>query len=272
MQGLPVCRPERPGGQAFHAGRTVMSDVLVARDGGVMTLTLARPQKKNALTGAMYEAMIAAFTDAEDDASIGAIVLRGSGGVFTAGNDIGDFIAAAQAPHLMAAYRFVEKLAQLEKPLVLAIEGPAVGIGTTILLHCDLAFASPNAQFKMPFVDLGLVPEAGSSLLLPQRIGMARAADLLLLGKSFTAQRALELGLINGIVPVLALENHAGREAVALAEKPRNAMLAARKLMRGDRAPLLAKIREEGAAFAAALQSGEAQKAFQSFMGKGGRA
>jgi enoyl-CoA hydratase/carnithine racemase len=249
-----------------------MSDVLVARDGGVMTLTLARAQKKNALTGAMYEALIDAFAEAEADGSLGAIVLRGSGGVFTAGNDIGDFIAAAQKPHAMAAYRFVEKLAQLEKPLVLAIEGAAIGIGTTMLLHCDLAFASANAQFKMPFVDLGLVPEAGSSLLLPQRIGMARAADLLLLGKSFTAQRAMDLGLINAIVPVQGLENHAGREAVALAEKPRQAMLAARRLMRGDRTALLARIREEGAAFAAALQSGEAQKAFLSFMNKGGRA
>ncbi len=245
-------------------------DVLVSRDGGVLVLTLARPKKKNALTGAMYEALIEAFHQAQADDEIGAILLRGSGGVFTAGNDIGDFIAAAQAPQHMAAYRFVEALAQLDKPLVLAIEGPAIGIGTTLLLHCDLAFATPDAQFKMPFVDLGLVPEAGSSLLLPQRIGMVRAAELLLLGEGFGAQRALELGLINAIVPVQALENHAAREATALADKPRQAMLSARRLLRGDRAELRAQIREEGAAFAAALQSGDAQKAFQKFMSKGG--
>ena len=246
-------------------------DVLVSRDGGVLVLTLVRPHKKNALTAAMYEALIDGFDQAQADEEIGALLLRGSGGVFTAGNDIGDFIAAAQSPHTMAAYRFVEVLAQLDKPLVLAIEGAAIGIGTTMLLHCDLAFATSDAQFKMPFVDLGLVPEAGSSLLLPQRIGMVRAAELLLLGKGFSAQRALELGLINAIVPVQALENHAAREAAALAAKPRQAMLGARRLLRGDRTALLAKIREEATAFAAALQSGEAQKAFQTFMSKGGR-
>ena len=247
-----------------------MTDVLVSRDGAVLVLTLARPQKKNALTGAMYEALIAAFRNAEQDEDIAVILLRGSGGVFTAGNDIADFIAHASSPQTMAAYRFVEALAGLEVPLVLAIEGPAIGIGTTMLLHCDLAFATADAHFKMPFVDLGLVPEAGSSWLLPQRIGMARASELLLQGKGFSSNRALDLGLINAIVPVQALENHAAREAVALAAKPRSALRAARRLMRGDRAPLLAHIREEAVAFAAALQSGEAQKAFQSFMAKGG--
>ena len=247
-----------------------MTDVLVSRDGAVLVLTLARPQKKNALTGAMYEALIEAFHSAEQDEDIAVILLRGSGGVFTAGNDIGDFISHASSPQTMAAYRFVEKLAGLDVPLVLAIEGPAIGIGTTMLLHCDLAFATADAHFKMPFVDLGLVPEAGSSLLLPQRIGMARASELLLQGKGFSSSRALDLGLINAIVPVQALENHAAREAVALAAKPRSALRAARRLMRGDRASLLAHIREEAAAFAVALQSGEAQKAFQSFLAKGG--
>jgi len=246
-----------------------MSDVLISRDGGVMVLTLARPHKKNALTGAMYETLIAAFRIAQQDEEVGVLLLRGSSGVFTAGNDIGDFIATAQSPQTMPAYRFVEALARLDKPLVAAIEGPAIGIGTTLLLHCALAFAAPNAQFKMPFVDLGLVPEAGASALLPQRIGMVRAAELLLLGESFSAQRALDLGLINAIIPVQALENHAARQAAALAAKPRNAMLAAHRLMRGDRTPLLAIIRDEAEAFAAALQSSEAQKAFRSFMGKG---
>jgi enoyl-CoA hydratase/carnithine racemase len=246
-----------------------MKDVLVSRDGPVLVLTLARPQKKNALTGSMYEALIEAFQNAEQDEDIAVILLRGSGGVFTAGNDIGDFIAHASSPQTMAASRFVEKLAELEVPLVLAIEGPAIGIGTTMLLHCDLAYATADAHFKMPFVDLGLVPEAGSSLLLPQRIGMARATELLLQGKGFSASRALDLGLINAIVPVQALENHAAREAVALAAKPRAALRAARRLMRGNRQELLAHIREEAVAFAAALQSGEAQKAFQSFMAKG---
>ena len=246
-----------------------MNDVLVSRDGAVLVLTLARPQKKNALTSAMYEALIAAFESADRDEDISVILLRGSGGVFTAGNDIGDFIAHAQSPQNMAAYRFVEALAKLDTPLVLAIEGAAIGIGATMLLHCDLAYATADAHFKMPFVDLGLVPEAGSSLLLPQRIGMARASELLLQGKGFSASRALDLGLINAIVPVQALENHAAREAVALGLKPRNALRIARRLMRGNREALLAHIQQEAIAFAAALQSGEAQKAFQSFMTKG---
>jgi enoyl-CoA hydratase/carnithine racemase len=246
-----------------------MNDVLVSRDGPVLVLTLARPQKKNALTGDMYEALIEAFRNADQDEDIGALLLRGSGGVFTAGNDIGDFIAHAQNPQGMAAYHFVEALARLDTPLVLAIEGPAIGIGTTMLLHCDLAYATADAHFKMPFVDLGLVPEAGASLLLPQRIGMARASELLLQGKGFSASRALDLGLINAIVPVQALENHAAREAIELASKPRNALRTARRLMRGNREALLAHMRQEAAAFAAALQSGEAQKAFQHFMSKG---
>jgi enoyl-CoA hydratase/carnithine racemase len=243
-----------------------MNDVVITRSEGVLTIRLARTQKKNALTAAMYEAMLEAFEDAARDPEIGAIVLRGDAGIFTAGNDIADFIAAAQAPGDMAAMRFVEALAMLETPLVAAIDGVAVGIGATLMLHCDLVYASPEARFRMPFVDLGLVPEAGSSLLLPQRVGMARASEILLLGEAFDAAEAHRLGLVNALVPAGSLYTHAQARAAALAQMPRAAMDATRRLLRGDRGDLRAQMQLETEAFAKALQSGEAQKAFTAFM------
>ena len=245
-----------------------MSDIEITRADGVLTLRLARSAKKNALTALMYETMIDAFTQATDDPQIGAIVLRGGDGIFTAGNDIADFIAAAQQPGDMAAMRFVEALARLDTPLVAAIEGAAIGIGATLMLHCDLVYAAPDARFHMPFVDLGLVPEAGSSLLLPQRIGLARASEILLLGDSFDAAEAHRLGLVNDIVSADLLYTHAQARAAALAAKPRAALAATRRLLRGDRAELQAQMTREGDAFAKALTSGEAQKTFMAFMAR----
>lgn len=245
-----------------------MSEILLTRADGVLTIRLARPQKKNALTAAMYEAMIAAFAEAEADPQIGAILIRGGDGAFTAGNDIQDFIAAAQAPGDMAAMRFVEALACLEKPLIAAIEGVAVGVGATLILHCDLVYAAPDARFSMPFVDLGLVPEAGSSLLLPQRIGMARASEILLLGAAISAADAHRLGLVNEVLPAERLYDHAQARAATLAAKPRAAVAATRRLLRGDRADLHAQMQREGQAFSQALKSGEAQKAFMAFMAR----
>lgn len=236
---------------------------------GVLVVTLRRAEKKNALTAAMYEDLIAAFARAEAEAEIGAILLRGRDGVFTAGNDIADFIAAARNPSDMAAWRFVQALAHLDTPLVAAIEGAAVGVGATLTLHCDLVYAAPDAQFKMPFVDLGVVPEAGTSLLLPRRVGMAKASEILLLGRGYDAQEALRLGLVNAIVPKESLYEHAQTQAAALARKPRGALAAARRLLRGDRAELDAQMAREAKAFSNALQSGEAQKAFASFMARG---
>ena len=244
-------------------------DVSILRDDGVLTIRLDRPAKKNALTSAMYEVMIAAFDEAARDPAIGAILVRGGDGVFTAGNDIGDFVAAAGGdPGSMAAWRFIEALAALETPLVAAIEGLAIGIGTTMILHCDLVYAAPDALFKMPFVDLGLVPEAGSSLLLPQRIGLARASELLMLGDSLDGEAAARLGLVNEILPAPALYERATTAARRLAAKPRNALAATRRLLRGDRAPLAARMREEAEAFAKALRSDEARAAFAAFVDK----
>src|SRR5271166_1266178 len=242
-------------------------DIEVGREGAVMTAAFARPQKKNAITGAMYEALIEAFEAAERDASVGAFVLSGKGGVFTAGNDLGDFLAVASRPAGdFPASRFISKLAGFEKPLVAAVDGLAVGVGTTLLFHCDLVYATPESRFQMPFVNLGLVPEAGSSLLAPQRFGRAKAAELLMLAEPFDGEAALALGFVNALVPAESLLAHAVGKAAALAAKPRSALLSTRRLLRGDLAPLKARLAEENHAFAAALASTEARAAFMAFM------
>ena len=245
-------------------------DIEISRDGAVLSAAFARPQKKNAITGLMYEALIEAFETAERDASVGALVLSGKGGVFTAGNDIADFLAVAMhEAGEFPAWRFVSKLAEFEKPLVAAVDGLAIGVGTTLLFHCDLVYATPEARFQTPFVDLGLVPEAGSSLLAPQRFGRAKAAELLLLGEPFGAEEALRLGLVNAIVPESELLVHAMEKAAALAAKPREALLATRRLMRGDNEALKAQMAEESHAFSLALKSPEAHAAFQAFLAGG---
>jgi enoyl-CoA hydratase/carnithine racemase len=245
-------------------------DIEVIREGAVLSAAFARPQKKNAITGAMYEALIEAFETAARDPEIGALVISGKGGVFTAGNDIGDFLAVGlRETGDFPAWRFVSTVAEFEKPLIAAVDGLAVGVGTTLCLHCDLVYASPQARFQTPFVDLGLVPEAGSSLLAPQRFGRAKASELLLLAEPFGAEEALRLGLINAILPQSEVLPHAMRKAAALAAKPRAALLATRRLMRGDPEALKAQMAAERHAFSAALKSPEAHAAFQAFLGAG---
>jgi enoyl-CoA hydratase/carnithine racemase len=189
--------------------------------------------------------------------------------VFTAGNDIADFVKAAQAPAGdRGGTRFIRALARFDKPLVAAVDGAAVGIGTTLCLHADLVYASPTARFRMPFVDLGLVPEAGSSLLVPARFGPARAAEFLLLGEAFDAKRAEEIGFVNAILAAEELRAYALAKAQALASKPRAALLATRKLMRGDREPLYARMEQELEVFGQAIRSPEAAAAFAAFLNK----
>jgi enoyl-CoA hydratase/carnithine racemase len=245
-------------------------DVEIAREGAVMRAAFARPHKKNAITGAMYEALIEAFEAAERDPQVGAFVLSGQGGVFTAGNDIGDFLAVASRDEGdFPAWRFVSKLAEFEKPLVAAVDGLAVGVGTTLCFHCDLVYATPSARFQMPFVNLGLVPEAGSSLLAPLRFGRARAAQYLLLGEPFGAEEAQALGLVNAVLPPGELMAHTMARAAELAAKPRAALLATRRLMRGDGEAVKARMGEERHAFAEALKSDEARAAFEAFLAAG---
>ena len=244
----------------------------VSSEGGVLVATLNRPEKKNALTGAMYRALREALVAASADAAIGAVLVTGAGGVFCAGNDIGDFLTESRAQGEGARTgpggEFIRTLARFDKPLIAAVEGPAVGIGTTLCLHCDLVYAAPSARFAMPFVNLGLVPEAGSSMLVPRRFGIGVASELLLLGEAIDARRAREIGLVNEVVEPEALKAHALAKAKALAAKPRAALLATRKLMRGDAEALYAHMEEELVAFARALKSPEARAAFEAFAGR----
>jgi enoyl-CoA hydratase/carnithine racemase len=247
-----------------------VTDIEIAREGAVLSAAFARPQKKNAITGAMYEGLIEAFDTASRDPDIGALVLSGKGGVFTAGNDIGDFLQVAlHETGDFPAWRFVNTVAAFEKPLIAAVDGLAIGVGTTLCLHCDLVYATPNARFQTPFVNLGLVPEAGSSLLAPQRFGRAKASEFLLLAEPFGADEAVRLGLVNAVLAQSELLPHAMERAAALAAKPRAALLATRRLMRGDPEALKAQMAAERHAFSAALKSPEAHAAFQAFLSAG---
>ncbi|OZC02014.1 enoyl-CoA hydratase [Rubricoccus marinus] len=237
------------------------------RDGRVLHLTLARPEKKNALTRAMYAALADTLTEASGDAQVRAVVLSGEGGSFTAGNDLFDFMMEPPTDETSPVFQFLHAAVAFPKPLIAAVDGVAIGIGTTILLHCDLAYATPEARFKMPFTDLGLVPEAASSLLIPRMAGGAKAAELLLLGETFGAETAREVGLINGVeAEPLAV---AMEKAHALAAKPPEAVRQSKALLRAPlRERVDAVMREEAELFIARLQSEEAQEAFTAFMEK----
>ncbi|MDQ6701842.1 MAG: enoyl-CoA hydratase-related protein [Pseudomonadota bacterium] len=248
--------------------QTETPNVRIERVGAVLCVTFDRPDKKNALNRAMYMAATGALRQASGDRSTGAVVFAGSGGVFTAGNDIADFLEASGEPGEFPAFTFIKTLAVCETPLVAAIEGMAIGIGATMILHCDLVYAAPDATFRLPFVDLGLVPEAASSLLLPRRAGMAKAAEFLLLGEAFGAEEAVRLGLANAIVPACELRGFAIERAGRLATKPRAAIAATRRLMRGDGEEILARIEDEARLFSAAMRSDEARAAFAAFLGK----
>jgi enoyl-CoA hydratase/carnithine racemase len=246
--------------------------VVVTREAGdVLLVRLARPEKKNALTGAMYDALREALEGADrEDSGVGAVVIAGSAGVFTAGNDLHDFAADAAGGRAEAspALRFIRRLVHGRTPLVAAVDGIAVGIGTTMTLHCDLVYVTPEARFRMPFVDLGLVPEAGSSYLLPRRLGFPKATELLMLAEAFGGDEAVRLGLANAVVPADGLLEHALAQAARLAAKPRAALAATRALIRGDHAAMSAAMDAEAKAFDAALRSPEARAAFEAFLEK----
>ncbi|MCA0406010.1 MAG: crotonase/enoyl-CoA hydratase family protein [Proteobacteria bacterium] len=244
-------------------------DVIVARENGVLTLTLNRAEKKNALTGAMYETITAEMAKANADAAIGAILILGQPGIFTSGNDIKDFVAVATSGKLsMPVLDFLKALVTNEKPLVAGVDGGAIGIGTTLMFHCDYALATARAVFATPFVDLGLVPEAGSSLIGPQLMGDRVAFEMLVMGEKFDGARAERVGLINRVVEPEALEAEAKAVAARIAAKPREAVAISRKLLRGDRVALAARMDEEAAIFGARLKSAEALAAFQAFLTK----
>lgn len=241
----------------------------IERRGAVQVIRMNRPDKKNAITRDMYAAMAAALTGADDDPQVRVHLILGVPGAFSSGNDLADFMAVATGGNGgMEVYDFLLALARSQKPIVSGVDGIAVGIGTTINLHCDLTIATPRTEFRTPFVDLGLVPEAGSSLLAPAVLGRQQAFALLGLGEGFSAERAKAAGLIYDVVAEDQLEAAALAAAERIAEKPPEALKIARDLMRGDREVLVARIEEEGAHFRARLKSDEARNAFVAFMNR----
>ena len=248
-----------------------MTDHVTIQDtpDGVRLIGLDRPEKKNALTGAMYDAMRVALEEADASPEIGAVVFAGRPGLFSAGNDLADFLEGTRQAFTEApALRFIRQLARTRTPMVAAVDGIAVGIGTTLTLHCDLVFVGPAARFRMPFVELGLVPEAASSYLVPRRVGMLKATEFLLLSEVYDADTAVGLGLANAVVPSDMLLEHALARAARLAALPRGAVEATRTLMRGDQAAVDAALEAEAKAFEARLRTPEAQDAFKTFLAR----
>jgi enoyl-CoA hydratase/carnithine racemase len=210
-------------------------DILITRDGGVMTIELNRPQKKNAITADMYVALADALVQAREAREIRAVMIVGNRDVFTAGNDLQDFMNHPPNSDDSPVFRFLNEISHAPKPLVAAVCGAAVGVGTTMLLHCDLVFAGDNARFSLPFAQLGLVPEAASSLLLPELFGYQRAAERLLLGEPFGADEALRMGLVNAVLPADAVAGHARLQANKLVALPGAAVRATKRLMKHSR-------------------------------------
>jgi enoyl-CoA hydratase/carnithine racemase len=245
------------------------NDILVHAEGGVMTITLNRLSRKNSITSAMYALMRDAIARARDDAAIRVVVFQGHETVFCAGNDIGDFQNAPPAGEESPVFGFLSGIATFPKPLLASVCGPAVGIGTTMLLHCDLVYAGDNAAFSLPFVNLGLCPEAASSLLIPQMFGYHRAAEALLLGEPFMAEAALEVGLVNRVLPPTEASNYAQSIARKLAAKPISSLVETKRLMKkGQQQAVLQQMVEEGASFGRMLREPAAKEAFTAFMEK----
>jgi enoyl-CoA hydratase/carnithine racemase len=243
------------------------NDILVHTEAGVMTVTLNRVDKKNSITAGMYGAMADALAAAAADPAIRVAVLQGHETIFSAGNDIGDFLNKPPAGVDSPVFRFLRGIAGFPKPLLAAVCGPAVGVGTTMLLHCDLVYAGDNAAFSMPFVNLGLCPEAASSLLLPQMLGYHRAAEALLLGEPFMAEAALEVGLVNRVVPPTEANGVAQSVARKLAAKPLSALVETKRLMKKGHAELVMKqMADEGASFSRMLGEPAAKEAFTAFL------
>ena len=246
-----------------------MSDILTHTDAGVMTITFNRLDKKNSITSTMYAAMADAVAQAGADPSVRVVVFQGHESIFSAGNDIGDFLNQPPTTQESPVFRFLRGIATFEKPLLAAVAGPAVGIGTTLLFHCDLVYAGDNAAFSMPFVNLGLCPEAASSLLAPRMFGYHRAAEALLMGEPFFAEAAQEVGLVNRVVPPTEVNGYAQAQARQLAAKPLSSLIATKRLMKGSsQQEVLQKMDEEGQSFGRMLREPAAKEAFGAFMEK----
>ncbi|MCH8684737.1 enoyl-CoA hydratase [Pedomonas mirosovicensis] len=247
--------------------------ISIKADGPLLWLRFNRPEKRNALTVAMYAALADALEAAAANPAIRAVILAGACGtaddIFTSGNDLGDFLANPIQNEDAPVLRFLRAISAFPKPLIAAVAGPAVGVGATMLLHCDLVYAADNASFQFPFASIGLVPEAGSTFLLPRLVGHARASELFFFGESIDAETARDFGLVNAVVPVAELPGHAEARARKLAAQPASALRRTKALMREARnLPLADAMRVEGQAFMERLQSPEAREAMTAFLAK----
>jgi enoyl-CoA hydratase/carnithine racemase len=246
-----------------------MSDILTHFDAGVTTLTLNRLDKKNSITSDMYAAMAKAIDEAQANSACRVLVIQGHESIFSAGNDIGDFLNKPPSTAESPVFHFMRALSMFDKPVIAAVAGPAVGIGTTLLFHCDLVYAGDNAAFSMPFVNLGLCPEFASSILAPQMFGYHRAAEALLLGEAFFAEAALEIGLVNRVVPPTEVNGYAQAQAKKMAAKPLSSLVETKRLMKGGQnKALIERMGEEGQSFRRMLTEPAAREAFGAFMEK----
>jgi enoyl-CoA hydratase/carnithine racemase len=247
--------------------------VLVTDDGPIRLVRLNRPAKKNALTDAMYELLAEALETAAVSRKIRCVVLTGGPSAFSAGADLTDFLHAAQQDGLRPqTMRFLHRLAHATKPLVAAVQGVAIGIGTTLLLHCDYVVAATDARFATPFANLGLVPEAASSLLMPRLMGTRRAFELLVLGRPLDAAAAQAVGLVNAVVPAAEVETLAMKVAHEISALPAEALAESRRLLRGSTAEIVKRIDEEAEIFKLRMKSAEAKAAFEAFLTRKGTA
>ena len=245
--------------------------VIITDDGAIRIVRLNRPAKKNALTDQMYETLAESLENAAVSKTIRCVVITGGPTAFSAGGDLQDFLHAAQHEGLRPqVMRFLHRLPHAGKPLVAAVQGVAIGIGTTMLLHCDYVVAAIDARFSTPFANLGLVPEAGSSLLMPRLMGTRRAFELLVMGRPLDAHAAKAVGLVNEVVPAGEVEMEAMKAARQIAALPVEAVAAARRLIRGPTAEIVKRIDEEAEIFRMRLKSAEAKAAFEAFLTRKG--
>ena len=246
-----------------------MSDINTVRSSGILSVELNRPAKKNAITAAMYTTLAGIFRDAAADSGVRVVLWHGAGGSFSAGNDVEDFLKNPPGPGESPQAHLMDAFIGFEKPIVAAVQGAAIGGGTTMLTHCDFVYAGESAKFQMPFVNLGLVPEFGSSFSVPARIGHLRAAELVLLGDPFDGRRAAELGLVTRVVPDQDLMATATATARKLAAKPNAALRACKRLIkRASIGQLKEAVKVENQEFAERLRSADAKEAFSAFLEK----
>ena len=246
-----------------------MTGILQNQESGVLTLTLNRVDKKNSLNASMYAELADALQSASTDTDIKVVLVQGHETVFSAGNDIADFLQQPASTADAPVFRFLKGIATFPKPLMASVCGPAVGVGSTMLFHCDIVFAGDNAAFSMPFVNLGLCPEAGSSLLAPQLMGYQRAAEALLMGEPFLVEAALEMGLISRVLPPTEVNAYAQLQARKMATKPLSSLMETKRLMKSAHTPaVLARIQEEAVSFGRMLKEPAALEAFSAFLGK----